>query len=154
MYNTMVPKQVKTQKIQAGVQVSRLEDKDIIFSIGSALEDFILLYFILVRNIEKQKDNQWQQPTTQEITVLVKNLLIPLAIKSREKAYEFENALKQEMFEDLEYVQSLEKKVDALESEKAKFLNEYDLLLQECVSKEIMCSILRSFNSPDEKTEL
>ncbi|GJS64165.1 ATP-dependent DNA helicase PIF1-like protein [Tanacetum coccineum] len=28
--------------MQAGVQVSRLEDKDIIFSIGSALEDFIL----------------------------------------------------------------------------------------------------------------
>ncbi|GKA10431.1 retrovirus-related pol polyprotein from transposon TNT 1-94 [Tanacetum coccineum] len=28
--------QVKTQKIQAGVQVSRLEDKDVIFSIGSA----------------------------------------------------------------------------------------------------------------------
>ncbi|GKB71216.1 reverse transcriptase domain-containing protein [Tanacetum coccineum] len=51
MHNTMVPEQVKTQKIQAGVQVSRLKDKDGIFSIGSALEDFILLYFILVRNI-------------------------------------------------------------------------------------------------------
>ncbi|GKA49989.1 hypothetical protein Tco_0743062 [Tanacetum coccineum] len=28
MYTTMVPEQVKTKKIQAGVQVSRLEDKD------------------------------------------------------------------------------------------------------------------------------
>ncbi|GJZ15979.1 RNA-directed DNA polymerase, eukaryota, reverse transcriptase zinc-binding domain protein [Tanacetum coccineum] len=46
-------KQVKTQKIQAGVQVSRLEDKDVIFSIESALEDFILLYFVIVRNIVK-----------------------------------------------------------------------------------------------------
>ncbi|GJZ22974.1 hypothetical protein Tco_0560013, partial [Tanacetum coccineum] len=35
---TMVPEQVKTKKIQAGVQVSRLEDKDVIFSIGSALD--------------------------------------------------------------------------------------------------------------------
>ncbi|GJR15961.1 hypothetical protein Tco_0798613 [Tanacetum coccineum] len=43
--------QVKTQKIQAGVPVSRLKDKDVIFSIGSTLEDFILFVFILVRNI-------------------------------------------------------------------------------------------------------
>ncbi|GJZ97775.1 hypothetical protein Tco_0670228 [Tanacetum coccineum] len=103
---------------------------------------------------EKRMDNQWQQPTTQEITVLVKNLLIPLAIKSRENAYEFENAFKQEIFEDLEYVQSLEKEVDKLKSEKAEFSNEYDLLLQEFVSKDIVCSILRSFESLDEKSEL
>ncbi|GKB89335.1 hypothetical protein Tco_0961607 [Tanacetum coccineum] len=51
MQTTIVPEQVKIQKIQAGVQVSRLEDKDVIFSIGSALEDFILLYFVIVRNI-------------------------------------------------------------------------------------------------------
>ncbi|GKA90525.1 hypothetical protein Tco_0812395 [Tanacetum coccineum] len=67
----------------------------------------------------------------EKITVLVKNLLIPLAIKSKEDAFEFENALKQEMFEDLEYVKSLEKEVDILESEKDDLSNEYDLLLQE-----------------------
>ncbi|GKA60274.1 retrovirus-related pol polyprotein from transposon TNT 1-94 [Tanacetum coccineum] len=48
----MIPEQVKTLKIQAGVQVLRLEDKDIIFSIGSALEDFSLFVFVLVRNID------------------------------------------------------------------------------------------------------
>ncbi|GKC99690.1 hypothetical protein Tco_1169965, partial [Tanacetum coccineum] len=37
MHTTMVPEQVKTKKIQAGVQVSRLEDKDVIFSFESAL---------------------------------------------------------------------------------------------------------------------
>ncbi|GKB54547.1 hypothetical protein Tco_0905300 [Tanacetum coccineum] len=42
--------------MQAGVQVSRLEDKDIIFSIGSALEDFILLYFVIVRNIDSDME--------------------------------------------------------------------------------------------------
>ncbi|GKA13394.1 hypothetical protein Tco_0693040 [Tanacetum coccineum] len=38
MYTTMVPDQVRTQKIQAGVQVSRLEDKDVIFNTRSTLE--------------------------------------------------------------------------------------------------------------------
>ncbi|GJV58318.1 retrovirus-related pol polyprotein from transposon TNT 1-94 [Tanacetum coccineum] len=47
-------------------------------------------------------DDRWQQPITQEITVLVKNLLIPLAIKTKAIANEFERALKQEIFEDLE----------------------------------------------------
>ncbi|GJY86481.1 retrovirus-related pol polyprotein from transposon TNT 1-94 [Tanacetum coccineum] len=48
------------------------------------------------------------------------------------------------MFADLVYVQSLEKEVDELESDKAKFSNEYDLLLQEYVSKDIMCSMFDS----------
>ncbi|GJY31230.1 hypothetical protein Tco_0414725 [Tanacetum coccineum] len=42
IHTTMVPEQVKTQKIQAGVQVSRLEDKDVISSIGSALNVILL----------------------------------------------------------------------------------------------------------------
>ncbi|GJZ66672.1 hypothetical protein Tco_0623368 [Tanacetum coccineum] len=40
------------------------------------------------------------------------------------------------MHEDYEYVKSLEKEVDELESEKADFSNIYDLLLEECVSKD------------------
>ncbi|GJS39409.1 hypothetical protein Tco_0564452 [Tanacetum coccineum] len=99
-------------------------------------------------------ENEWQKPTIQEITVLVKNLLTPLAIKSKEDAFEFENALKQKMFEDLRYVKSLGKEVHELESEKADFLNEFDLLLQECVSKDIMCSILHSLADIDEQTEM
>ncbi|GJR96987.1 hypothetical protein Tco_0269161 [Tanacetum coccineum] len=63
-------------------------------------------------------------------------------------------ALKQEIFEDLEYVQLLEKEVDELESKKAEFPNEYDLLLQECVLKDIMCAILSSFDNIDGQTEL
>ncbi|GJS93894.1 hypothetical protein Tco_0800862 [Tanacetum coccineum] len=103
---------------------------------------------------EKRMENGWQKPTIQEITVLVKNLLIPLAIKSKEDAFEFENALKKEMFEDLEYVKSLEKEVDVLESEKADFSNEYDLLVQDCISKDIMCTFLHSLANIDEQTEL
>ncbi|GKD89750.1 retrovirus-related pol polyprotein from transposon TNT 1-94 [Tanacetum coccineum] len=44
------------------------------------------------------------------------------------------------MHEDFKYVESLEKEIDELESDKADFSNMYDLLLQECVSKVVMCS--------------
>ncbi|GJR59936.1 hypothetical protein Tco_1502098 [Tanacetum coccineum] len=40
------------------------------------------------------------------------------------------------MHEDYEYVKSLKKEVDKLESEKADFSNIYDILLEECVSKD------------------
>ncbi|GJW70323.1 hypothetical protein Tco_0127240 [Tanacetum coccineum] len=42
---------LKTQEIQAGVQVSRPEDTDDIFDIGSALEDIYFVVFVLGRNI-------------------------------------------------------------------------------------------------------
>ncbi|GJZ98297.1 hypothetical protein Tco_0670750 [Tanacetum coccineum] len=103
---------------------------------------------------EEVEHNRLNKPITHEITVLVKNLLMPLAIKTKANANEFERAFKQEMFEDLEYVQSLGKEVDELESEQADFSNEYDLLLQEFVSKDIMCAILRSFDNLDEYYEM
>ncbi|GJU61088.1 hypothetical protein Tco_1238854, partial [Tanacetum coccineum] len=48
--------------------------------------------------------------------------------------------------EDFEYVESLEKEIDELESEKADFSNIYDLLLEECVSKDVTCSYLHSLS--------
>ncbi|GKC83732.1 hypothetical protein Tco_1139449 [Tanacetum coccineum] len=86
----------------------------------------------------KCEDDKWQKPITHEITVLVKNLLISLAAKTKSNANEFESAIKEEMFDNLPYVQSLEKEVDELESEKAEFSNKYDLLLQECFGKDIL----------------
>ncbi|GJT47963.1 hypothetical protein Tco_0974120 [Tanacetum coccineum] len=50
------------------------------------------------------------------------------------------------MHEDYEYVKSLEKEVDEFESEKADFSNMYDLLLEECVSKDVICSYLHSLS--------
>ncbi|GJS39976.1 putative RNA-directed DNA polymerase [Tanacetum coccineum] len=54
MHTTMVPVQVKTLKIQAGVQVSRPEYAEDIFSIGRTLEDVIFVVLVLVRNFVKQ----------------------------------------------------------------------------------------------------
>ncbi|GJY42390.1 hypothetical protein Tco_0429660, partial [Tanacetum coccineum] len=55
---------------------------------------------------------------------------------------------------DLKYVESLEDELDELESDKAEFSNMYDMLLQECVSKDVMCSYLQSSSDLDEITEL
>ncbi|GJW34635.1 hypothetical protein Tco_0057555 [Tanacetum coccineum] len=58
------------------------------------------------------------------------------------------------MNDDLEYVNSLEKELDELESEKADFSNIYDLLLEECVSKDVTCSYLHSLSDLNANTEL
>ncbi|GKB24934.1 mutator type transposase [Tanacetum coccineum] len=58
------------------------------------------------------------------------------------------------MHEDFEYVESLEKEIDELESEKADFSNIYDLLLEECVSKDVICSYLHSLSDLNAHTEL
>nr|GFB03557.1 hypothetical protein [Tanacetum cinerariifolium] len=58
------------------------------------------------------------------------------------------------MHADLKYVESLEKEIDALESEKAKFLDMCNEILQECVSKDVMCSYLQSLSYLDALAEL
>ncbi|GJV17229.1 hypothetical protein Tco_1362552 [Tanacetum coccineum] len=55
---------------------------------------------------------------------------------------------------NLKYVESLEDELDELESDKAEFSNMYDMLLQECVSKDVMCSYLLTSSDLDEITEL
>ncbi|GJY54047.1 hypothetical protein Tco_0445711 [Tanacetum coccineum] len=57
-------------------------------------------------------------------------------------------------FEVLKYVMFLEKEVDEFETQKVEFSNEYDLLLQECLSNDIMCDVLRSFDDIDEQTKM
>ncbi|GJR48699.1 retrovirus-related pol polyprotein from transposon TNT 1-94 [Tanacetum coccineum] len=58
------------------------------------------------------------------------------------------------MFDDLQYVQSLEKELDELQSDKTEFSNEYDLLLQECLSKDILCVALSSMTDIDEYSKM
>ncbi|GJX46596.1 retrovirus-related pol polyprotein from transposon TNT 1-94 [Tanacetum coccineum] len=79
---------------------------------------------------------------------------MPLSIKSQNDSFRFEHELKTEMHEDFEYVKSLEKEIDELESEKADFSNMYDLLLEECVSKDVICSYLHSLSELNAHTEL
>nr|GEY35382.1 hypothetical protein [Tanacetum cinerariifolium] len=60
----------------------------------------------------------------------------------------------QEMHDDLKYVESLKKEIDALESKKAEFSDMYDVILHDCVSKDVMYSYLRSLSDLDALAEL
>ncbi|GJZ90062.1 hypothetical protein Tco_0661989 [Tanacetum coccineum] len=107
----------------------------------------------------KQRQADWLEDTDEEFDdekleahysfmakiqeVLMKN---PVLLISHWNSYCFVHELKKEMREDFEYVESLEKEIDELESEKADFSNIYDLLLEECVSKDVICSYLHSLS--------
>ncbi|GKC77512.1 hypothetical protein Tco_1128286 [Tanacetum coccineum] len=86
--------------------------------------------------------------------VLIKTCLMPLAIKTQNDSFAFVYEINQEMHDDLKYVESLEKEIDELESDKAEFSNMYDILLQECVSNDVMCSYLHSLYDLDVHVEL
>nr|GEV17757.1 retrotransposon protein, putative, unclassified [Tanacetum cinerariifolium] len=70
-------------------------------------------------------------PTADDIQILIKSCLMPLALKTQNDSLAFFHELKQEMHADLKYVESLEKEIDDLESDKAKFSNMYDIILHE-----------------------
>ncbi|GJR85084.1 retrovirus-related pol polyprotein from transposon TNT 1-94 [Tanacetum coccineum] len=102
---------------------------------------------------EKYSHDYFRAPTAHDMEILIKTCLMPLAIKTRNDSFTFVHELKQEMHADLKYVESLEK-IDELESDKAEFSNMYDILLQECVSNDVMCSYLHSLSDLDAHTEL
>ncbi|GJW66818.1 retrovirus-related pol polyprotein from transposon TNT 1-94 [Tanacetum coccineum] len=122
-------------------------------------------YNVMTNNINHLKeivDQAWvkhsndrlhlRNPTAQDMEILVKTCLIPLALKTQNDSFAFVHELKQEMHADLKYVESLEDEVDELGSDKAEFSNmECDCLAQklseqtEFVSKEIYTELLRSF---------
>ncbi|GJY79466.1 retrovirus-related pol polyprotein from transposon TNT 1-94 [Tanacetum coccineum] len=103
---------------------------------------------------EKHSHDHFRTPTAHDMEILIKTCLMPLALKTQNESFTFVHELKQEMHADLKYVESFEKEIDELESDKAEFSNMYDLLLQECVSKDIMCSYLHSLSDLDAHTEL
>nr|GEY69923.1 hypothetical protein [Tanacetum cinerariifolium] len=93
-------------------------------------------------------------PTTHDMEILIQTCLTPLAVKTQSNSLKFVHELKQEMHADLKYVESLEKEIDELESDKAEFSDMYDVILHECVSKDVMCSYLMSLSNLDLLDEL
>nr|GEZ38036.1 hypothetical protein [Tanacetum cinerariifolium] len=58
------------------------------------------------------------------------------------------------MHVDIKYVESLKKEIDELESDEAEFSNMYDMIVQECVSNDVMCSYFLSLSDLDALAEL
>nr|GEW77541.1 hypothetical protein [Tanacetum cinerariifolium] len=86
--------------------------------------------------------------------ILIQICLMTLAIKTQSDSLKFVHELKQEMHADLKYVEFLEKEIDELKSEKAEFSDMYDVILHDCVSKDVMCSYLQSLSDLDALAEL
>nr|GFA12456.1 integrase, catalytic region, zinc finger, CCHC-type, peptidase aspartic, catalytic [Tanacetum cinerariifolium] len=86
--------------------------------------------------------------------ILFQTCLMPLSIKTQNDSFLFIHELKHEMHADLKYIESLENKIDELESDKVEFSNMYDMILQECVSNDVKCSCLLSLSNLDALDEL
>ncbi|GJQ93025.1 hypothetical protein Tco_0004164 [Tanacetum coccineum] len=114
-----------------------LQNKQTEFERYKALNDRIVDYDKL-KPWEKHSYNHFRAPTALDMEVLIKTCLMPLAIKTQNDSFTFVHELKQEMHADLKYVESLENEIDELESDKAEFSNMYDILLQECVSNDVI----------------
>nr|GEY07196.1 hypothetical protein [Tanacetum cinerariifolium] len=102
----------------------------------------------------KHSKDQFRALTAQDMEILIQTCLMPLAIKTQSDSLKFVHELKQEMHADLKYVESLENKIDELESDKAEFSDMYDEILKDCVSKDVMCSYLQSLSDLDALDEL
>nr|GEV65632.1 Gag-Pol polyprotein [Tanacetum cinerariifolium] len=102
----------------------------------------------------KHSKDQFRSPTAQDMEILIQTCLMPLAIKTQNDSFKFVHELKQEMHVDLKYVEFFEKEIDELESDKAEFSNMYDEILQDCVSKDVICSYLQSLSDLDALVEL
>nr|GEX48609.1 hypothetical protein [Tanacetum cinerariifolium] len=83
----------------------------------------------------KHSKDLFRALTALDIEILIQTCLIPLAIKTQGDSLKFVHELKQEMHSDLKYVESLEKEINELKSEKAEFLDMYDVILHDCVKK-------------------
>nr|GEX61692.1 hypothetical protein [Tanacetum cinerariifolium] len=113
------------------------------------------------KDIDKQIALENQNSITHDINFLVHDMLIPLAYKTLKNVGIFENALKEEMLEDLKYVQFVDKEIDdlkmeidalksQLEHEKTDFLKVDNHLLQEFFSKYFFVCTILSLDDIDE----
>nr|GEX48114.1 integrase, catalytic region, zinc finger, CCHC-type, peptidase aspartic, catalytic [Tanacetum cinerariifolium] len=134
------------------------------FLVSKSISKSRQTYNVMTNNINHFKqivDDAWikhskdlfRVPTAHDMEILIQTCLMPFAIKTQSDSLKFVHELKQEMHADLKYAESL-KKIDELESDKAEFLDMYDVILQECVSKDVMCSYLQSLSDLDMLAEL
>nr|GEW09275.1 hypothetical protein [Tanacetum cinerariifolium] len=124
-------------------------------TLGQLAQKYIEMKKEIVDNAcVKHTNDQFRAPTAKDMEILIKTCLMPLALKTQNDSFIFVHELKQEMHANLKYVESLENKIDKLESDKAEFLNMYDMILQESMSNEVICTYLLSLFDLDALAEL
>nr|GEY22545.1 retrovirus-related Pol polyprotein from transposon TNT 1-94 [Tanacetum cinerariifolium] len=77
---------------------------------------------------------------------------MPLALKTQNDSFIFVHELKQEMHAGLKYVESLDKEIDELKSDKAEFSNMYDMIIQEFDSDHFAC-VTKMLNDVNARTK-
>nr|GEV23653.1 retrovirus-related Pol polyprotein from transposon TNT 1-94 [Tanacetum cinerariifolium] len=136
-------------KVKADLKLKEEHDIDKILSLEKQLK--FLNEIVYKRN---QSIQTIHMMAPKDMDILIKTCLMPLAFMTHNDSFIFVHELKQEIHADLKYVESLENKIDELESDKAEFSNMYDMLLHECVSNEVMCTYLLSLSDIDALAEL
>ncbi|GJX05782.1 retrovirus-related pol polyprotein from transposon TNT 1-94 [Tanacetum coccineum] len=122
------------------VDYDKLKHKELVIKLGKSI---LMIIFISIAATK-----------CHDMEILIKTCLMPLAIKTQNDSFTFVHELKKKMHTDLKYVESLEKEIDKLEYNKVEFSNMYDILLQECVSNDVMCSYLHSLSDFEVHAEL
>nr|GEV26110.1 retrovirus-related Pol polyprotein from transposon TNT 1-94 [Tanacetum cinerariifolium] len=108
------------------------------------------------QNVENELDKEKHDELVKQ-SLLTKSHyegLVKKKTKTQNDSFAFIHEVKQEMHDDLKYVESLKNEIDKLESDKAKFSNMCDIILQECVYNDVMCSYLHSLSDLDAHSEL
>nr|GEZ88873.1 hypothetical protein [Tanacetum cinerariifolium] len=133
--------------------LGQLSQKDTVIKEGLKTKAYELSV-VKQKHDELMKQSLLTKSHYEDMEILIQTCLMPLAIKTQNDSFKFVHELKQEMHADLKYVESLKKEIDELESDKAEFSDMYDVILQECVSKDVMCSYLMSLSDLDALDEL
>nr|GEV15504.1 integrase, catalytic region, zinc finger, CCHC-type, peptidase aspartic, catalytic [Tanacetum cinerariifolium] len=89
------------------------------------------------KDLIKHSKDQFRTPTAHDMEILIQTCLMPLAIKTQNVSLKFVHELKQEMHADLMYVESLEKEIDELESDKAELSDMYDVKECDCLAQKL-----------------
>nr|GEV66214.1 hypothetical protein [Tanacetum cinerariifolium] len=111
--------------------LGQLAQKDIEIKDGLKLKAYEIL-------VVKEKHDELIKQSL--LTKLHYEGLVKQKTKTKNDSFIFVHELKQKMHANLKYIESLKKEIDELESDKAEFSNMYDMILQECVSNDVMCT--------------
>nr|GEY27583.1 hypothetical protein [Tanacetum cinerariifolium] len=136
----------------------KLDTKQTEFEKYKAFNDRTVDYDKLERKLNEALGQLAQKDTVIRVALKTKAYEISV-VKQKHDELMKQSLLIKSHYEGLvkqktKYVETLKKEIDELESDKAEFSDMYDVILQECVSKDVMCSYLQSLSDLDALAKL